>query len=552
MDNVNIDLIRGHMDTIILRVLENNDKYGLEILNEIKSLSKDLYSLKQPTLYNSLKRLEKLGYISSYPGQTSNGAQRVYYSLTEQGKLYLLEDQRQWEFSRTIIDRLLSDKEFDINSSEKPFEPSDFRPLTKRTKEPKEEISDETNNYDKPMPKEKINSYYSNASEELATYLQEPNYINEEQNTIVRSPSEEISALEKLYGNTKVCDNSQEQFYDIKVFQNVNEVNTLENINDVNTLKKDYNVYEEKNSNAIVNDTTLEEKMKIFDSIINPPKKLVVLPSDANVISYDNKEKEVSFMDSNKIENEEKSSNFTFFTLINSPQSQNTLNENKDTNDNNNQSINYISSFDNIYKTKVKNNETIIQEKQIKNIEDKVDMTLEEMNFVKLKNKLFMQNIKLKQYIKNNTSEYYVGRFYYSNKLFRDCSLILFILFTIFSLTSHFCSTLTKQTSLIGLLIVIGLSLLIPIYSTLKFLNNPLKRKRTSFNLSHALLSSFVILLGGIVLIILAGFFIFSVDITDLKTLIVPIFIPLASLLFAPLSVIIYAILYNSKRYHLS
>jgi len=38
MDNANIDLIRIHMDTIILRTLQNDDKYGLEILNEIKSL----------------------------------------------------------------------------------------------------------------------------------------------------------------------------------------------------------------------------------------------------------------------------------------------------------------------------------------------------------------------------------------------------------------------------------------------------------------------------------------------------------------------------------
>ena len=29
--SVNIDLIRGHMDTIILRTLSNEDKYGYEI-----------------------------------------------------------------------------------------------------------------------------------------------------------------------------------------------------------------------------------------------------------------------------------------------------------------------------------------------------------------------------------------------------------------------------------------------------------------------------------------------------------------------------------------
>ncbi len=105
--SVNIDLIRGHMDTIILRTLSNEDKYGYEILDEIKGKSNNLYSLKQPTLYSCLKRLEKQGLITSYKGDLSYGAQRVYYTLTDLGKQFLENDQIQWEFSRTIINSLL-------------------------------------------------------------------------------------------------------------------------------------------------------------------------------------------------------------------------------------------------------------------------------------------------------------------------------------------------------------------------------------------------------------------------------------------------------------
>ena len=138
MDNTNIDLIRSHMDTIILRTLQNSDKYGLEILNEIKSLSDDLYTVKQPTLYSSLKRLESQGLVLSCPGEETKGANRTYYRLTDEGRAFLEADQSQWEFARTIIDKLLSDKVFD-KDAEKPFEPSDYRPLTKRTKKETEE-----------------------------------------------------------------------------------------------------------------------------------------------------------------------------------------------------------------------------------------------------------------------------------------------------------------------------------------------------------------------------------------------------------------------------
>ena len=133
--NVNIDLIRSHVDTIILRSLCDEDKYGYEILNEIKEKSKGLYMLKQPTLYSCLKRLEKLGYIRSYKGDVSNGAQRVYYSLQPEGRAFLESDQVQWEFSRTIIDNLLSDREFDPNSIP-PFDPTAYRPMTKRQRNP--------------------------------------------------------------------------------------------------------------------------------------------------------------------------------------------------------------------------------------------------------------------------------------------------------------------------------------------------------------------------------------------------------------------------------
>lgn len=130
-NNINVDLIRGHVDTIILRSILDEDKYGLEILNYIKEKSNSMYSLKQPTLYSCLKRLEKIGYIRSYKGDMSNGAKRVYYNLLPDGRDFVMQDQYQWEFSRTIIDNLLSDKDFDPTTTP-PFNPTEFRPMTKR------------------------------------------------------------------------------------------------------------------------------------------------------------------------------------------------------------------------------------------------------------------------------------------------------------------------------------------------------------------------------------------------------------------------------------
>lgn len=71
--SISSDLIRGHINTIILRTLYDGDKYGYEIINEIEEKSKGQYSLKQPTLYSALKRLESQDFVTSYWGGVSNG-----------------------------------------------------------------------------------------------------------------------------------------------------------------------------------------------------------------------------------------------------------------------------------------------------------------------------------------------------------------------------------------------------------------------------------------------------------------------------------------------
>ena len=64
--SISADLIRGHINTIILRSLYDKDKYGYEIINEINEKTHWQYTLKQPTLYSALKRLENQCYIQAY------------------------------------------------------------------------------------------------------------------------------------------------------------------------------------------------------------------------------------------------------------------------------------------------------------------------------------------------------------------------------------------------------------------------------------------------------------------------------------------------------
>ncbi len=113
MKNIDSDLIRGNIDTIILTTMLDGDKYGLDIIKEVEIRSNGTYELKQPTLYSCLKRLENQELISSYWLDSDIGGRRHYYKLTEKGKDSLLQKQEEWTKSKFIIDNLLSNHDYD-------------------------------------------------------------------------------------------------------------------------------------------------------------------------------------------------------------------------------------------------------------------------------------------------------------------------------------------------------------------------------------------------------------------------------------------------------
>lgn len=103
----NSDLVRGSIDTIILSVLLHRDNYGYQIIKEIYTKSGNQYDLKEPTLYSSLRRLEKQKMIESYWGEETQGGRRKYYTITEQGRQLYKINYQAWQSAKDMIDRLI-------------------------------------------------------------------------------------------------------------------------------------------------------------------------------------------------------------------------------------------------------------------------------------------------------------------------------------------------------------------------------------------------------------------------------------------------------------
>jgi len=101
------ELIRGHIDAIVLRLILEKDMYGFEIYKAIINKTEGGFELKEPSMYSCLRRLDSLGHIKAYWGDETHGGRRRYYSISESGKAYYFKIRKDWEFARKIIDMLI-------------------------------------------------------------------------------------------------------------------------------------------------------------------------------------------------------------------------------------------------------------------------------------------------------------------------------------------------------------------------------------------------------------------------------------------------------------
>ncbi len=106
-DYVGGDMIRGHIDTIILNSLIDGDKDTNQIRTEIEERAGGQFQLKQGTFYSALQRISKQGYVLEYRTTGADGVRRKFFQLTEKGKDYIDKNQSSWTMSRQVINTLL-------------------------------------------------------------------------------------------------------------------------------------------------------------------------------------------------------------------------------------------------------------------------------------------------------------------------------------------------------------------------------------------------------------------------------------------------------------
>jgi DNA-binding PadR family transcriptional regulator len=96
------DAVRGHLDGLILSVLEDGPRHGYAIIEALQARSGGRLDLPTGTVYPALRRLERAGLLSG-TWSTVSGRERRTYTLTRSGRHALAGQRADWtEFSAVV------------------------------------------------------------------------------------------------------------------------------------------------------------------------------------------------------------------------------------------------------------------------------------------------------------------------------------------------------------------------------------------------------------------------------------------------------------------
>jgi PadR family transcriptional regulator PadR len=99
---MNGEWLKGHLDLLLLAVLQPRPAHGYVIIEALRQRSGGAFDLPEGTVYPALHRLERAGLLAS-SWSTASGRRRRVYELTARGREVLDAHQQEWRrFSQGV------------------------------------------------------------------------------------------------------------------------------------------------------------------------------------------------------------------------------------------------------------------------------------------------------------------------------------------------------------------------------------------------------------------------------------------------------------------
>lgn len=499
--SISSDLIRGHIDTIILHTLLNGDKFAQQISDTVEQKSDNVYKINQATLYSSLKRLENLKLVISYWQDCDNGGRRKFFKLTDSGKNTVESNLKNWSFSRNIIDKLIDceqkivvnndkiDVESSILSESEHIEVRDNQVLTQ------------------PIPIQKV--------DEKQEQTTSPNFVNSEP-VITQS---KINILNEL------------------------ELNFRDILNDIAPQNNKLNASNNQVSKEKQNNTVLSEEELNFRNILNnlvsdknSPEQSVINLNGINIIDL---QKETDVLEQNITESD------------NQPLLENIIKQEETQNAESDQERNFRNVLRELIKPSTLGNnaqekqdiqtlkpiENIITEqndtpKTTENNSTNIKYSLKQRNQSSFKNitsidysdlRLMASQDGLKLRISSKTSSRSIGNLLINKlQLITSLSMFLLALIQLLIVTSVYKTVLQPAPGII--FATIAVFAVLPLVFLTKYLTNPTKTTSKVIAKDSILTTSIVVF--NLILINFACIMLTNLDFTILKDVVLYVIIP--------------------------
>jgi PadR family transcriptional regulator, regulatory protein PadR len=100
------EALKGHLDGILLAVLEAGPRHGYAIMEALRARSGGQLDLPTGTVYPALHRLERAGLIRA-AWSTAGGRRRRVYELTPAGRRALDAERSGWRDFSAVVTALL-------------------------------------------------------------------------------------------------------------------------------------------------------------------------------------------------------------------------------------------------------------------------------------------------------------------------------------------------------------------------------------------------------------------------------------------------------------
>jgi len=98
--------LKGHLDPLVLAILEDGPAHGYAIIESLRSRSGGVFDLPEGTIYPALHRLERIGTVTSRRA-VIGGRERRVYRLSARGRAELRERRSNWNQFSSAVSRVL-------------------------------------------------------------------------------------------------------------------------------------------------------------------------------------------------------------------------------------------------------------------------------------------------------------------------------------------------------------------------------------------------------------------------------------------------------------